>query len=115
MPESQVRELLSAYYACTSFMDAQVGVVLKALDEMDLWDNTIVVFIGDHGYHLGEHGGLWHKIVVVRGIRPRPVGDLCSGDESPGKAVRAACRIDRLVSNAGLAMRSATSRGTRRH
>jgi uncharacterized sulfatase len=31
------------------------------MDQMDLWKNTIVVFIGDHGYHLGDHGGLWHK------------------------------------------------------
>jgi uncharacterized sulfatase len=62
MPEQQERELLAAYYACTSFMDAQVGILLDALERLGMWDNTIVVFIGDHGYHLGEHGGLWHKL-----------------------------------------------------
>lgn len=61
MTEREQRAVRSAYFACVSFMDAQVGVLLDALDRDDLWKNTIVVVIGDHGYHLGEHGGLWHK------------------------------------------------------
>ena len=56
------RELIAAYYACSTFVDAQVGVLLEAVDQLDLWDNTIIVFISDHGYHLGEHGGFWHKL-----------------------------------------------------
>jgi uncharacterized sulfatase len=50
-----------AYLASVSFMDAQVGVVLEAMDRHDLWKNTIVVFWSDHGFHLGEHGGLFRK------------------------------------------------------
>lgn len=61
LTDAEQREVRSAYYACVSFMDAQVGVLLNALESHDLWDNTIVVFFSDHGYHLGEHGGLWHK------------------------------------------------------
>jgi len=44
-------------------VDAQVGKVLDAMDRLDLWDNTIVVLLGDHGYHLGEHGW-WNKVTV---------------------------------------------------
>ena len=47
--------LLEAYYASISYMDAQVGRVLDALDELGLRENTIVIFSSDHGYLLGEH------------------------------------------------------------
>ncbi len=54
------REMKRAYWASTSFMDAQVGRVIDSLEKAGLKDNTIIVFFGDHGYHLGEKGK-WSK------------------------------------------------------
>src|SRR5205814_1993660 len=58
--KDQARECKQAYYAAISFVDAQIGKVLDVMDKNKLWDNTVVVFWSDHGYHLGEHG-LWMK------------------------------------------------------
>ncbi len=53
-------KLKKGYYACTSFVDAQIGIVLNKLKELGLDKNTIVVIWGDHGLFLGEHGR-WNK------------------------------------------------------
>jgi uncharacterized sulfatase len=58
--DAERREFLRAYCAGTSFMDAQLGRVLDALDAGSLWEKTIVIFIGDHGYHTGERAW-WNK------------------------------------------------------
>ena len=57
---AEEREMLQAYYACISFCDAQVGRVLDEIDRLKLADNTIVIFFGDHGYHVGDKGK-WSK------------------------------------------------------
>ncbi|MFA5814252.1 MAG: sulfatase [Bacteroidales bacterium] len=54
------RMLIHGYYACVSYVDAQVGIVLNALDSLGLAQNTIVVLLGDNGWKLGEHG-MWGK------------------------------------------------------
>ena len=60
IPEATARELVHGYYAAVSFMDAQVGRVLDALERHGFSDDTIVILWGDHGWHLGDHG-MWCK------------------------------------------------------
>jgi arylsulfatase A-like enzyme len=58
--ESKARELVRGYLASVSYLDAQIGRVLQALDLLGLRERTIVILWGDHGFHLGEHG-IWGK------------------------------------------------------
>lgn len=57
---AQITTLRHGYYAATSFVDAQIGLVLSALRDSGAERNTLVVLWSDHGFHLGEHG-LWGK------------------------------------------------------
>ncbi|MEM7014355.1 MAG: sulfatase, partial [Verrucomicrobiota bacterium] len=58
------KKAVGGYYASVAYMDAQVGVVMDALKETGLEDNTIVIFTSDHGYHLGEHD-FWAKVSLL--------------------------------------------------
>lgn len=87
LDEGLQRKLIHGYYAATSYMDAQIGKVLEALETTGLAKNTIVVLWGDHGWHLGDHG-MWCKhsnyeqatriplIVRVPGKKPGEVEGL---------------------------------------
>lgn len=58
--EHLAKTLIHGYYASVSFVDAQIGRVIKALDELGLRENTVIVLVGDHGWSLSDHG-LWAK------------------------------------------------------
>ena len=69
LTEREQRESIRAYYASITFLDANVGRVLDALDRLGLAANTIVVFVSDHGYHLGEHGQWMKQTLFERSAR----------------------------------------------
>jgi iduronate 2-sulfatase len=56
LPDDLQRTLIHGYHAAVSYMDAQLGRVLDALDSSGLASRTLVIFWGDHGWHLGDHG-----------------------------------------------------------
>ncbi|MCT4672660.1 MAG: sulfatase [Prolixibacteraceae bacterium] len=87
LPESKQRELIHGYYACVSYMDAQVGKVLDALDHLGLRENTIIVLWGDHGWHLGDHG-LWCKHTNFEQATRAPM-IFSTPDSKKGKKVTA--------------------------
>ncbi len=61
--DNLAKELIHGYYACVSYVDAQIGLVLDELKQLELEDDTIVVLWGDHGWNLGDHK-LWCKHVT---------------------------------------------------
>jgi len=56
LPDSLVLTLRRAYFASVSYIDSLVGLVLNQLSALNLTSNTVVMFVGDHGWQLGEHG-----------------------------------------------------------
>jgi len=66
---NQWRNLVRSYLACTSFVDAQIGRLMTALDEAGIADNTIIVLWGDHGWHLGEKGITGKNTLWDRGTK----------------------------------------------
>ena len=88
LDELTCRKAMQAYYACVSFIDAQVGRMLDALERLDLAKNTIVVFWSDHGYHLGEHNGIWQKRTLFEQGARAPLIIKAPGAKGNGQACR---------------------------
>ena len=84
-PDRQ-RQALAAYLACCSFIDAQVGIVLDALDEAGITDETIVILVADHGTHLGEHG-LWGKLTLFEQSLRVPLIIRVPGTNGVGRTI----------------------------
>ena len=88
MSETEQRIALRGYYASVSYMDAQVGRVLDALERLGLAERTIVVFFGDHGWHLGEHTH-WQKMSLMEESVRAPLILRAPGAAGNGRPTRA--------------------------
>lgn len=81
------RKLAHGYYASVSFVDAQIGKVCRALERLDLAEDTIVILWGDHGFHLGDHG-YWTKHTNYEQANRIPLVIVAPGVTAPGSSTR---------------------------
>ena len=88
LTDDQARTLKHGYYACVSYMDAQVGRVLEELDRLGLRDSTVVVLWGDHGWKLGEHGE-WCKHTNFENDTHAPLICSAPGQKASGQHSKA--------------------------
>ncbi len=82
------RQAIQAYYASITFADAQLGLILDALDKTGLAENTVIVFTSDHGYHMGEHGH-WQKTTLFENAARVPLIVAGPGIKAVGKSTGA--------------------------
>ncbi|WP_068545704.1 sulfatase [Thalassotalea crassostreae] len=82
----QRKKIIQGYYAAISFVDAQIGRVLDGLEQLGLADNTIVVFLSDHGYELGQHN-LWQKGSLFEGSNHTPLVIYAPNAKGNSKAI----------------------------
>ena len=88
LTEDQARTLKHGYYACVSYMDAQLGRVLAELDRLGLREETVIVLWGDHGWKLGEHGA-WCKHTNFENDTHAPLICRAPGQKAAGRHTQA--------------------------
>ncbi len=88
LADDLARQAIQAYYSSITYMDAQVGRVVEALDRLGLAKNTIIVFTSDHGYHMGEHG-YYQKTTLFENATHVPLIISTPGMRTAGKSTAA--------------------------
>lgn len=96
LSESDLIDCLRAYYASVSFVDDQVGRLLAALERMNMIDNTIIVFVSDHGFLLGEHGQ-WMKEMLFEESARSPLIIVPAGGLRRAKTDERQWKCERIV------------------
>ena len=96
LSESDLLDCIRGYYASVSFLDDQIGRLLAALERMNLVDNTILVFVSDHGFLLGEHGQ-WQKEMLFEESARAPLIIVPAGGLRRPKTDARQWRCDRVV------------------
>lgn len=84
LKDELARQAIQAYYASITFADAQIGLILDALEATGLAKDTVVLFTSDHGYHMGEHGH-WQKTTLFENAARVPLIIAGPGVKAPGK------------------------------
>lgn len=84
LSESECKEVIRAYYACVSFIDAQFGKILEAMQRRKFLENCVIVVWGDNGFLLGEHG-IWGKMLLFEESVRVPL--IISAPDLPSKGV----------------------------
>jgi len=82
--QQQAKEAIAAYYACVSFVDSNIGMILDELEKQGLADSTILFILGDHGFHLGDHG-FWSKYSMLEATRRAPLWVRVPGAPANGR------------------------------
>ena len=106
------RTLKHAYLACVSYVDAQIGLMLGALEDAGVRDNTVIIVWGDHGWHLGDMG-VWGKATNYEIATRVPLMIWTPDMKTRGPNDRRFGRASRYVSNSLRAGRSADPRSCR--
>jgi iduronate 2-sulfatase len=88
IPESKQREMIRAYRACVSYVDAMVGRVIGEVDRLGLRDRTVICLFGDHGWHLGENS-VWGKMTNFERGTQAPLIVSAPGQSHPGARTEA--------------------------
>jgi len=92
MTDELRREAIQAYHASITFMDAQVGRVVEALDRLGLAENTVIVMTSDHGYHMYEHG-LWQKMSLFENSARVPLTIVLPGAKGNGRSTQSLAEL----------------------